>query len=72
MESDRTLPSLERHKQLLKFVERHQRVTIIQICEQLPISPATARRDLEVLADRGEIERFHGGPEAFTSRHPKC
>lgn len=72
MEFDYILPSLVRHEQLLKFVERHQRVTVSQICEQFTISPATARRDLEALAERGEIKRFHGGPKPFVRHHLKC
>lgn len=72
MEFDGTLSSLERHEQLLKFVERHQRVTVNQICEQFAISPATARRDLEVLSERGEIERFHGGAKAIRQAPPEA
>jgi DeoR/GlpR family transcriptional regulator of sugar metabolism len=43
-----------------------------QICQQFEVSPATARRDLEALAERGEIERFHGGAKALHQAPPEA
>jgi DeoR/GlpR family transcriptional regulator of sugar metabolism len=56
-----TLSTFERQEQLLRFVEQRQRVTVNQICEQFDISLATARRDLDALAEQGKLQRVHGG-----------
>ncbi len=36
-------------------------MSVSEVCERFRISEATARRHLAVLAERGEIERVHGG-----------
>lgn len=72
MDLDYILSSPERQEQLRQFVEQHRRVTVSQICEQFEVSPATARRDLEALAERGEIERFHGGAKAARQAPPEA
>lgn len=69
---DFTLSGIERQQQLLQFVEQNQRVTVTQICEQFDVSPATARRDLEILAENGKIERFHGGAKAMRQAPPEA
>ncbi len=61
METANNLSTLERQAQLRRLIERKQRVTIAQICQQFGISQATARRDLDALAEQGLIQRFHGG-----------
>jgi len=70
-----TLPviysGLERRERLLQYVEAHQRVTISEICEQFLVSPATARRDLELLEQEGQVRRFHGGALALRSAPPE-
>src|SRR6266568_4602680 len=49
---------LERLRQLV----RHSRiVSVNEICKQLGVSAATARRDLQELKDSGEVRRVHGG-----------
>ncbi len=35
-------------------------MTVPQLCKQFDISPATARRDLDALAEEGKIRRVHG------------
>lgn len=62
---------LERREQLIQFVEAQQRVTIEQICAEFSVSPATARRDLDVLAQEGKVRRFHGGALAVKSAPPE-
>jgi DeoR family fructose operon transcriptional repressor len=57
------------HKQLvperwdrLRALIRHNRIVRIEeLCQELDVSPATVRRDLEQLEERGEIQRVHGG-----------
>jgi DeoR/GlpR family transcriptional regulator of sugar metabolism len=62
MERDtEVISSVERQVHLLQFIEQRQRVTVPQICEQFGVSPATARRDLDALAEHGKIQRVHGG-----------
>ncbi len=71
MDYDHTLSSLERQEQLLRFVQQNQRVTVTQICETFGVSPATARRDMETLAEQGSIQRFHGGAKAIQQAPPE-
>lgn len=56
-----SLSSVERQDKILQLVEQLHRITILEICEQFSISEATARRDLDVLAEQGKIRRVHGG-----------
>jgi DeoR/GlpR family transcriptional regulator of sugar metabolism len=55
------ISSLERQNQVLQFVLRSQRISIMEVCENFSVSAATARRDLETLASKGKIQRVHGG-----------
>ena len=71
MEVQFAISSLERQEQLLRFVERQQRVTVAQVCEQFSVSMATARRDLEALAERGTVQRVHGGAIAVRRALPE-
>lgn len=66
-----TLSGLERRESLLQFVEVHERVTISEICEEFLVSPATARRDLDVLEMSGHLRRFHGGALASKNAPPE-
>ena len=66
-----TYSGLERRELLLEFVESHQRVTIPEICSEFLVSPATARRDLELLEQEGQLRRFHGGALALKSAPPE-
>ena len=50
METPVTLSNLERQELITQFIEKNQRVTIDQLRAQFLISPATARRDLKILA----------------------
>lgn len=66
-----TFSGLERRERLLQYLETHQRVTVNEICEQFLVSPATARRDLELLEQEGHVRRFHGGALALKSAPPE-
>ena len=61
----------ERQEQLLRLITRQQRITIAQICQHFSISEATARRDLNTLAEKGEIRRVHGGGAAVDRAPPE-
>jgi len=61
MKDTNGLSSYERRQQLLRWIERNGRISVAQICEHFGVSEATARRDLEALAEEGNIQRVHGG-----------
>lgn len=55
------LSNTERQQELLCLIREQRRLSVTQICAQFAISEATARRDLELLAAQGVIQRVHGG-----------
>lgn len=55
------ISSTDRQNQIVQIVLRNQRISIGEICEQFNVSEATARRDLELLADQDRLQRVHGG-----------
>jgi DeoR/GlpR family transcriptional regulator of sugar metabolism len=65
------LSAPERQQRLLRFIEQQQRITVNQIVQHFDISLATARRDLEVLADQGKVQRVHGGALAMRQSPPE-
>jgi len=65
------LPAPERQQRLLRYIEQQQRITVNEIVEQFDVSLATARRDLEVLADQGKVQRVHGGAIAIRQAPPE-
>jgi DeoR/GlpR family transcriptional regulator of sugar metabolism len=71
MTEETPLSTTERQEQLLRFVEQHQRVNVPQIIEAFAVSPATARRDLDALAEQGKVQRVHGGAIAARRAPPE-
>lgn len=65
------IPSLERQAQILDLLSRQGSVSVAEIVEQFSISEATARRDLETLADNGKLQRVHGGAIALRNAPPE-
>ncbi len=65
------LPAPERQQRLLRYIEQQQRITVNQVVERFDVSLATARRDLEVLADQGKVQRVHGGAIAVRQAPPE-
>ena len=65
------LSAPERQQRLLRYIEQQQRVSVNQIVAQFDVSLATARRDLEVLADQGKVQRVHGGAIATRQALPE-
>ncbi len=51
----------ERRHKLVELLAREGRLTVGDIEQALDVSPATVRRDLAELAERGELVRVHGG-----------
>jgi DeoR family transcriptional regulator, aga operon transcriptional repressor len=63
--------NLERQRQILQFIARNQRVTLTEVREIFNVSEATARRDLELLAEQGRLQRVHGGAIAIVQAPPE-
>lgn len=60
-----------RREKLAALIERHRYLPIGELCRQLGVSEATARRDLAALASRNKVKRTHGGVLAeFNERFP--
>ncbi|HEX7114570.1 MAG TPA: DeoR/GlpR family DNA-binding transcription regulator [Steroidobacter sp.] len=58
----------ERHSLILKLVKERSIVSVTDLVDLLGASEATIRRDLNALAERGELRRIRGGVEAV---HPR-
>ena len=65
------IPTPERQKQILSMLSKQGRLSVAEICEQFSISEATARRDLEALAEQGKVQRVHGGVIAIEQAPPE-
>jgi DeoR family transcriptional regulator of aga operon len=61
----------ERQRYILDLVAQHQRITVATICEQFSVSESTARRDLESLAEQGQLQRVHGGAISLRQSPPE-
>lgn len=55
----------ERHSIILKLVNRQGSVKINELCIALDTSESTIRRDLNILAEHGLINKVHGGAIAL-------
>src|SRR5690242_13842062 len=66
------LTAIERQESIVRMIEQYHRISVEQICEELSVSLATARRDLEVLADQQKIQRVHGGAIAVRQAPPEA
>ena len=51
----------QRQSAILEMVRRHGGVRVSQLVRQFGVSDMTIRRDLEALADRGLVDKVHGG-----------
>jgi DeoR family transcriptional regulator of aga operon len=65
------ISGIERQNKILHWINRSNRITIGEVCEQYSVSEATARRDLESLAAQGKVRRVHGGAIAFEKAPPE-
>jgi DeoR/GlpR family transcriptional regulator of sugar metabolism len=63
----------ERMNQIMEYLYQAGKVTVVALCEQLQVSPATIRRDLEELVAKDLVKRTHGGimlPESAKMEPP--
>jgi DNA-binding LacI/PurR family transcriptional regulator len=51
----------ERHEKILAAVRANGTVRLIDLAASLAVTPVTVRRDVTVLADKGLLDRVHGG-----------
>ena len=65
------IPSTERQAQILELLNRQGSLSVTEIVVQFSISEATARRDLETLAEAGKLQRVHGGALALHKAPPE-
>jgi len=59
----------ERQQLIVKIVQERSIVSISYLVQILGASEATLRRDVNALAERGELQRIRGGAEALHPRH---
>jgi len=53
--------NVERHQFIIKQIEKHGHVAVVDLCEELKVSSVTIRKDLQFLEDAGILFRTHGG-----------
>ena len=61
----------DRQQQILQLLALQQRISVAELCDRFAVSAATARRDLESLANQGKIQRVHGGAIVLTQPPPE-
>ncbi len=63
--------STERQENIISLLARQGRLSVAEIVEQFDVSEATARRDLETLAEQGKLQRVHGGALSLKQAPPE-
>lgn len=58
----------QRQQQILGYIKENSGATIKELAIYMDVSEATVRRDLDNLAESGEIERTHGGAVKIQDR----
>lgn len=58
----------DRQERLRELIRANGTIRVEQLCEMVPVSPATVRRDLEALEAKGLIRRVHGGAMSTENR----
>jgi DeoR family ulaG and ulaABCDEF operon transcriptional repressor len=60
---------VERRRLICKLIHERSVVSVADLVDVLGASEATVRRDINALADEGQLRRIRGGAEALTPRH---
>lgn len=55
------MSTIDRLEQIQELLKKDNRITLLDISEKFNISIATARRDLDLLAEHGKVQRIRGG-----------
>jgi DeoR family transcriptional regulator of aga operon len=71
MSTPKIISGIERQNKILQWINQRNRITIGEVCENYAVSEATARRDLELLASTGKVQRVHGGAIAIDKAPPE-
>ena len=53
--------NLERQEQIIRTLEEKKSISVQKLSELLFVSQPTVRRDLDILARQGKVQRTHGG-----------
>lgn len=53
----------QRQERILQLLRQKQLASVAELAKHFHVTPATIRRDLEVLEDQGSLKRFFGGVE---------
>lgn len=61
----------ERQNTIIDLLGRKGRLSVAEIVTQFQVSEATARRDLEILAEQGRLQRVYGGALPVTQAMPE-
>jgi len=65
------LSSEERQDKIVTLLSQKGRLSVAGIVGQFGVSQATARRDLETLAEQGKLHRVHGGALSMKQAPPE-
>ena len=60
----------DRRNEIVRLLQERREVTVEELAESFDTSLMTIRRDLQLLEERGLIERFYGGARSLTSPKP--
>ncbi|MBF4163513.1 DeoR/GlpR family DNA-binding transcription regulator [Nocardioides acrostichi] len=55
------MQAMQRQREILARARHDGRVDVVGLATDLGVAPETVRRDLRLLADRGVVQRVHGG-----------
>jgi DeoR/GlpR family transcriptional regulator of sugar metabolism len=58
----------QRHSLILQEINQRTAARISELAETLKVSEMTIRRDIELLADQGLLEKVHGGATAIANK----
>ena len=58
----------ERHQQILHLLERRGTVRTVDLAEEFKVTDETIRRDLQIMSDKKQLTRVHGGASSFNGR----
>ncbi|HEV8248065.1 MAG TPA: DeoR/GlpR family DNA-binding transcription regulator, partial [Polyangiaceae bacterium] len=65
------ISSIERQGKLVQIIEQRGRILVPEVCAEFDVSIATARRDLDAIAEQGLVRRVHGGAIAARRAPPE-
>jgi DeoR/GlpR family transcriptional regulator of sugar metabolism len=62
------MASVDRHRQITDAVRQTGQLSVAELAELTSTSEMTVRRDLEILAEQGVLERYRGGARSLLLR----